>query len=66
MRANDTRRKSNRSNDCEMPATKTVCFNPLTRRYEEVWPESETLDAEIITMYWNASAGMYMTIPGSE
>lgn len=49
-----------------MPATKTVCFNPNTRRYEEVFPESETGDAEIITMYWCQSAGRYVTVPESE
>lgn len=46
-----------------MPATKTVCFNPITRRYEDVFPESETGDAEIITMYWCQSAERYVTIP---
>lgn len=65
MRANDTRYTSKRSTR-PMPATKTVCFNPISRRYEEVDAESETGDDAVITMYWCNSASMYMTVPESE
>lgn len=46
-----------------MPPTKTFAFNPITRRYEEVDPESETGDDQVITMYWCQAAGRYVTIP---
>lgn len=55
MRAKNTRR--------QMPATKTVAFNPATRRYEEVTPESEMAGEKVITMYWCRAAGCYVTIP---
>lgn len=47
----------------QMPATKKVAFNPITRRYEEVYPESELGDEPVITMYWCRAAGCYVTIP---
>lgn len=64
MRANDTRRKAIRNDNRVMPATKTVAFNPISRRYEEVDAESETGDDKVITMYWCRTAGCYVTIPG--
>jgi len=66
MRANDTRRKAVKHSARPMPATKTVAFNPISRRFEEVWPESETGDDTVITMYWCQSAGRYVTVPESE
>lgn len=65
MRANDTRYTSKRTRR-QMPATKQVAFNPATRRYEDVYPESELAGEQVITMYWCQSAGMYMTVPESE
>ena len=63
MRANDTRRKATKNDTRPMPATKQVAFNPATRRYEEVYPESEMAGEQIITMYWCRAAGCYVTIP---
>lgn len=57
------RRKPKPMSAKPMPATKQVCFNTETRRYEEVFPESETGGDAVITMYWCQSAGRYVTIP---
>ena len=40
-----------------------VAWNPLTRRWERVYPESELGDQEPTVMYWCRSAGRYVTIP---
>lgn len=66
MRANDTRR--NASNKKSWMTTRTtdtinVAFNPATRRYEEVYPESEMAGEQIIAMYWCQSAERYVTVP---
>ena len=48
------------------PTDKWVAFNPLSRRYEEVCPESELMPGEtIIRMCYHRSAGRYVTIPGA-
>lgn len=60
MRANDTRRNSSKRT---MPTTKQVAFNPASRRYEEVYPESELAGEQVITMYWCQSAERYVTVP---
>ncbi len=40
-----------------------VAHNPLTRRWERVYPEDELGGQEPTTMYWCRSAGRYVTIP---
>ena len=41
-----------------------VAYNPTTRQWERIYPESELLPGEEpITMYWCQSAGRYVTIP---
>ncbi len=40
-----------------------VAHNPLTRRWERVWPESELGGQEPTTLFWCRSAGRYVTIP---
>ncbi len=46
------------------PQTKTIAYNPLTRRYEEVFPEDEIPAHKIITLYW--SVNRWVTIPENE
>ncbi len=41
-----------------------VAWNPYTRRFEPIYPESEGYDeAERIEMTWCPAAGRYVTIP---
>ncbi len=41
-----------------------VAWNPATRRWEDIWPESEGYyDVPRIPMVWCRSAGRYVTIP---
>ncbi len=41
-----------------------VAWNPATRRWEDIWPESEGYDWERkIPMVWCLSAGRDVTIP---
>jgi len=42
------------------------CENPETHRMQEVFPESEILDTElVIPMFWGGPLG-YVTVPGTE
>jgi hypothetical protein len=42
------------------------CENPATRKFEEVFPESEIMDDElVIPMFWGGPLG-YVTVPGTE
>jgi len=44
--------------------TMLVSFNPATRQWERIYPESELMPGECpITMYWSRSLGRYVTIP---
>lgn len=45
--------------------TKTVAYNPLTRRYEEVHEEDEVPAHKIITLYWSGTLEKYVTIPAN-
>ena len=40
-----------------------VAENPLTHRWERVYPESELGGQKPTTLYWCQSAGRYVTIP---
>ncbi len=41
-----------------------VAWNPYTRRFEPIYPESEGYDeVNRIEMFWCRSAGRYVTIP---
>ncbi len=41
-----------------------VAFNPLTRRWEVVYPESEIpADVALVTEYWCRSGNCWVTIP---
>lgn len=49
-----------------MQNTKLVAFNALTKRHDEIDPESEIVPGMIITkMFWSAAAGAYVTVPGA-
>jgi pyruvate-formate lyase-activating enzyme len=42
------------------------CENPETHKLQEVFPESEIMDDElVIPMFWGGSLG-YVTVPGTE
>ena len=42
------------------------CQNPATSKLEEVFPESEIMDNElVIPMFWGGQLG-YVTVPGTE
>ena len=44
--------------------TKLVAFNPIDRRWETVYPESELMPGETpIMLYWCNSAKRYFSIP---
>lgn len=45
----------------EQETIKTVAYNPMTRRYEEVNIEDEIAGSNVITLYW--SDGKWVTIP---
>ena len=54
------------NNNIEMKATKTICRNPLTAQYEEVFPEDEITNGEtVIIMYWSNTTQHYEAIPGA-
>lgn len=40
-----------------------VATNPLTNRWERIYPESELGGQEPTTLYWVRSHGRYVTIP---
>ena len=42
------------------------CQNPETSKFEEVFPESEIMEDElVIPMFWGGRRG-YVTVPGTE
>ena len=42
------------------------CQNPETSKFDEVFPESEIMDHElVIPMFWGGPLG-YVTVPGTE
>ena len=42
------------------------CQNPESSKFEEVFPESEIMDDElVIPMFWGGQLG-YVTVPGTE
>jgi hypothetical protein len=46
--------------------TRYFCENPETHEFEEVFPESEIADDElVIPMFWGGPLG-YVTVPGTE
>lgn len=47
----------------EQQTTKTVAYNPTTRRYEEVYAEDETVGSNVITLYWSGSLNKWVAIP---
>ena len=50
----------------EMHPTKYFCLNQITKRFDEVFPESEIGDDElVIPKFWNGRLG-YVTVPGTE
>jgi pyruvate-formate lyase-activating enzyme len=50
----------------EQHKTRYFCENPETRKMEEVFPESEIGDDElVIPMFWGGRLG-YVTVPGTE
>jgi len=51
----------------ERPRIKYTCWNPISRRHEEVFPESEILESElVIPLFWCNSAKTYVSVPGTE
>ncbi|MBN1285099.1 MAG: hypothetical protein JXB47_06865 [Anaerolineae bacterium] len=46
-----------------MKRIRYLAYNPLRRRWEEVFPEDEVAGGEIITQYWSEPLG-WVTIPG--
>ena len=49
------------------PEIKYTCLNAITRRHEEVFPESEILESElVIPLFWCNAANRYVTVPGTE
>ena len=50
----------------EKHPTRYFCENPETRKFDEVFSESEILDDEmVIPMFWGGHLG-YVTVPGTE
>jgi hypothetical protein len=50
----------------EKHPTKYFCLNQITNRFDEVFPESEIGDHElVIPKYWAGRLG-YVTVPGTE
>jgi hypothetical protein len=46
-------------------AVREVAFNPCTRRWEVVYPESEIPEGTtLITQFWCRSCSCWVTIPG--
>lgn len=43
---------------------KRVAYNPITRRYEEVFVEDELKGITIICLIWSESLKKWITIPG--
>lgn len=41
-----------------------VAYNPLRKRYEQVFPEDELGTSFVITLYW--ATDCYVTIPGRD
>ena len=42
--------------------TKQVAFNPITRRWQEVFAEDEVPANKIVTLYWSASLEKWVTV----
>jgi hypothetical protein len=48
-------------------ATRYFCENPITHKFDEVFPESEIADTElVIPMFWAGEKIGYATVPGTE
>lgn len=44
-----------------------IAWNPLTKKFEHVDPESEIApDAMVIPLFWVESIQRYVTVPGTE
>ena len=51
----------------DRPGIKYTCWNEMTRRHEEVFPESEVLENQlVIPLYWCSAARRYVSVPGTE
>lgn len=53
-----------RKNSNAQPKIKMVAFNPISRKYEDVYPESEVETSSMIPMFWCSGERRYMTVPG--
>jgi len=54
------------SNNLEVPATKAISRNPITRRYEEVFPEDEIINGQtVVILHWSNTLNTYVVIPGA-
>ncbi len=52
-------------NEMKKQTIKMVAFNPTNKQYEEVYPESEVSNSEIIPMFWSNGDRTWMTVPGT-
>ena len=43
-----------------------VAFNPLTRRWEQAFPEDEVIGSTAITQYWSGALERWVTIPEND
>ena len=54
------------SNNLQVPATKAVSRNPITRKYEQVNAEDEILNGQtVVILHWSNNANSYVVIPGA-
>jgi hypothetical protein len=43
-----------------------VAYNPITRRWEQVFAEDEVIGSKTITEYWSGALERWVTIPEDE
>jgi hypothetical protein len=54
------------SNNIEMTGTKMISRNPITRKYEEVFPEDEIVTGQtVVILHWSNALDKYVVIPGA-
>lgn len=53
-------------NNLQVPATKSISRNPLTDKYEQIFPEDEIVNGQtVVILHWSNALDTYVIIPGA-